>query len=88
MRQRHRVVIGQRMLRVVSLLLSVYQSSQGLQSAMAKALNVGNAGTASAPTLKAAVLNLTRPLFVAPVIIMGHVSGSNVTLCSMVDATC
>lgn len=76
MRHRHRIVIGQRMLRMVYLLLSVYQSSHELQSAMAKALNVEQAGTASAPTLRVAVLNITRPLIVAPVLIMAHVSGN------------
>jgi len=76
MRNRHRIVVGQRMLRMVCLLLSVYQSSQGLQPAMAKALNVDKPGAASVPTLRVAVLNITRPLIVGPVLIMAHVSSN------------
>lgn len=57
--------------------VAVYQSSAGLQAAIARALNVKQppeAATTAGPLLRAAVLNLTRPLFVAPVITMAHVS--------------
>lgn len=74
MRHRHRLVIGQRMLRMLHMLLAVWRSSEGLQAAVARALDAAKAGEAPTPTLKVAVLNLTRPLFVSPVITMGHVS--------------
>jgi hypothetical protein len=52
--------------------LAVFQSSPGLQAAVARALDAST--PAPAPTLRAAVMNLTRPLMVAPAIIMAHVS--------------
>jgi hypothetical protein len=76
MRYRHKVVISQRALRMAHMLVSVFQSSKELQAAVARALDAGKATAAAAPTLKVAVLNLTRPLFVAPVITMGHVSST------------
>lgn len=74
MRYRHKLVFSQRMLRMVHLVVAACQSSEGLQAALARALDAGKAAAAVTPTLRVAVLNLTRPLFVAPVITMGHVS--------------
>lgn len=74
MRNRHKLVMGQRLLRLLMMFVAVYQSSDSLQAALAKALNVKQpaaavaAATAATPVLKTAVLNLTRPLFVGPVI--------------------
>jgi hypothetical protein len=71
------------------MLVAVHQSSDGLQAAIARAINVNTAdaaatAAAAAPVLKTAVLNLTRPLFVAPVITMAHVG----VLCLHPDSTC
>jgi hypothetical protein len=64
-------VVGQRLLQVLFMALAAYQSSEGLQAANARALNVDPA--VSGLTLRAAVANLTRPLFVGPIVIMSHV---------------
>lgn len=77
LRQRHRIVLAQRMLRLMHMLVSVYQSCEGLQEALARALDAEKvaAAAASAPTLRVAVLNLTRPLGLGPLITMSQVSG-------------
>lgn len=76
-RNRHTIIVCQRLLRVLCMCVAVYQSSAGLQAAIARALNVKqslDAAATAGPLLRAAVLNLTRPLFVAPVITMAHAS--------------
>lgn len=74
-RNRHRIIIGQRLLRLMGMLLAVYQSSNGLQAALARALDVQAKATAAAPAnMFRSVLNLTRPLFLAPVLTAAHVS--------------
>lgn len=74
MRQRHRLVVAQRMLRLSHMLLSVYQSCEELQAALARALDAGKVAAAATPTLRVAVLNLTRPLGLGPMITMSQVS--------------
>lgn len=77
-RNRHRIIVGQRLLRLTGMLLAVYQSSNELQAAMAKATNVRDtAADASTDRLRSAVFNLTRPLFLAPVLTAAHVSAGS-----------
>jgi hypothetical protein len=81
-RNRHRIIVGQRLLRLTGMLLAVYQSSSGLQAALARAMDVrATAAVTTTGRLRSAVLNLTRPLFLAPVLTAAHVSaGSGVQL--------
>lgn len=87
MRHRHKLVLAQRMLRLMHMLVSVYQSCEELQAALARALDAGKATSAAVPTLRVAVLNLTRPLGLGPMITMSQVSA---VLCRLreMPATC
>lgn len=77
-RNRHKCVVGQRLLRLFMMFVAVYQSSESLQAGSARKGAEGQAAcrscvaaaAAATPVLKTAVLNLTRPLFVGPVITM------------------
>lgn len=73
-RHRHNIIFAQRLLRLVWMVLAVVQSGPMLQAAVAKALNKAAADDTAAPLLGAVIMNLTRPLFVAPVITMAHAS--------------